>query len=681
MSPVDTPTAVLLVVSRLLVQQTSTGSGPQSPHFREEIVVTPERGAEPRGEVAAAVSVLSRPEIERLPAENLAELLDFLPGFQVLFAQGFGLVPMVLSRGFFGGGEAEYVQLLIDGVPVADVESGIADWRRVRAADVERVEALRGPGSSLYGDAALGGVVQVFTRSAGTRPQGEVSLSAASFDSLSLDALYRGKPDPVRLGFIGSVSRTDGFRRHSAADERSADATLGSSPPGRRWSVSLSGSERAREEPGPLSLRQLAADRFASDPLFRFDREKTRRGRAAFALGQEQEQRSFRVLVHGTTRDTDFLRTLLIGAGVGDRAFRTISTDSVGASAEAERLLTAWGRQGRLRAGLDASHEWLRTTYSAVSETGVRGSEIANGAGRRDRLAVFVSQDGRLHPRLRLVAGLRWDRIQDESRPALDRAHPAQAFSPRAGLNLRLGRADRPVLLFVQTSRAFKAATLDQLLDPRPFPDFAGGTFRISNPTLSPQRAVTLEGGLSFRSESTRLEALVYRTSVKDEIDFDPSTFRYNNIGRSRHSGLEASAWMGEGRSVSSRLSYVWTRVEALQEAGRGRQLKNIPRHLVRLGTTGRLPAGLRVEACLTWSAGRYLDDENRIPFRNASVVELRLGRSFGRFRTRVDLMNLTGTEWEEVGYALPDFRGGSVPYFFPSAGRAVRLGLDWRFR
>src|SRR6185503_20172029 len=122
---------------------------PPPPHFQEDVVVTAERGREPRADTPAAVSVLARDDVEALPAESLGELLDSMPGFQVPFGGGSGTLPMVSARGFFAGGEADYVLLLVDGVPAADVESGLGDWRGVRSLDVERVEALRGPASAV----------------------------------------------------------------------------------------------------------------------------------------------------------------------------------------------------------------------------------------------------------------------------------------------------------------------------------------------------------------------------------------------------------------------------------------------------------------------------------------------------------------------------------------------------
>lgn len=677
--PAEPNLTISLVVFWLTAQAPSSDAAAPA-RFAEEIVVTAERGAEPRAETAAAVSVLTRDEIARLPAENLAELLDEMPGFQVLFPEGFGLMPMVSTRGFFGGGEAEYVQLLVDGVPVGDVESGLADWRRIRAGDVERVEALRGPGSSAYGDTALGGVVQVFRRTTAHAPVKEIAFSGAGFGSWSGDAVYRGG-DALRFGLTGSASRTNGFRAHSAGEEAAGDLSVGSTQGGHHWSLTVSGSGRDRQEPGPLSAEQLARDRLASDPLFRFDREQARRGRAALSFRRDGGAFPFRAVVHGAVREVEFLRTLLLAPSVGDRAHRHVSTESAGGSWEAEKTFRAKGREHGLRAGLDISRDWLDTDYSSADEQGRRGARTAEAKGRRDRFGVFVSSDWRASKRLRLAAGLRWDTVMDDAQGHARSRTKSRAWSPRAGATVRLGSlAGSPVSAFAQVSRAFKAPTIDQLIDPRPFPDFRGGSFRISNPDLSPQRAGTMEAGLSQRMSSGRWEAVVYRTAVEDEIDFDPATFRYRNIGRSLHRGLEVSVRVLESKTISPHADYAWTRVEATQEGRRGFQLKNLPEHLLRAGIRAALPGALRADVRLTWSARRWLDDANLFPVGDGRFVDVRLERIFGRLRVRLDGLNVSGNEWEPVGYTLQDFTGEVVPYFFPAAPRAVRVSVEWMF-
>jgi outer membrane receptor protein involved in Fe transport len=654
-------------------------AAPDQPGVKEEVVVTAERGPEPREQIPAAVSVLTREEIDRLPAENLSELLDFLPGFHVLFPEEYGNPPIVSSRGFFGGGEAEYVQLLIDGVPVSDLESGLADWRRIRSADIERIEALRGPASSLYGDTALGGVVQIFTRSAGQLPAGSLALSGGSFATRSADFTLRRGLGALDLGLGATASRSDGFREHSQTDQQALDLSVGRSVGAGVWRLTLSGSSREREDPGPRTLEELRTDRFGSDALFRFDREETERGRMSLSYRHESPALDYTALIYGTLRETSLLRTLLIAAGVGDRAWRDLSSESVGGTLQGERTLSLFGRASELRAGLDLARESLDAAYRPVADDGSRGTEVASESGRRDRLALFLSHGWHLSARVRLTTGARWDRIADDF-GAASRSRQ-EAWSPRLGLNWRLGSLGAsPLVLFAQVSRAFKAPTLDQLFDPRPFPDFAGGSFTISNPNLKPQKAETIEAGVSRLADALSFELVAYRTEVRDEIDFDPATFQYRNIGKSRHVGIEASTRLFGRGPFSPSLSYEWTRVEPLEGDDRGTQLKNIPEHLVRAGLGAALPASLQAEVHYTWMGGRFLDDPNRIPLADASVLDLRLQRAFGGVRVRLDLLNLTDEEYEQFGFALPDFTGGVAAYYLPGAGFAARAGIDWGF-
>src|SRR5687768_9554191 len=155
---------------------------PTPPVVKQEIVVTAARDEQPLDQTSAAVTVLDRDDIEGLPATSLSEVLAFLPGVTMFFESGASGLPTITSRGFFGGGEVEYVKLLVDGVPIGDAESGNVDWQRFRAGDLERIEVLHGPGSALYGDTALGGVIQVFTRdSAAGESGGHIRLGAGSF--------------------------------------------------------------------------------------------------------------------------------------------------------------------------------------------------------------------------------------------------------------------------------------------------------------------------------------------------------------------------------------------------------------------------------------------------------------------------------------------------------------------
>ena len=77
---------------------------------------------------------------------------------------------------------------------------------------------------------------------------------------------------------------------------------------------------------------------------------------------------------------------------------------------------------------------------------------------------------------------------------------------------------------------------------------------------------------------------------------------------------------------------------------------------------------------------GRHLDDAHRFPLDDAAIVDVRVPKRFGRLSARADLLNVTNARWEKVGLALPDVEGDLAPYYFPAAGFAARLGMEWRF-
>jgi outer membrane receptor protein involved in Fe transport len=276
--------------------------------------------------------------------------------------------------------------------------------------------------------------------------------------------------------------------------------------------------------------------------------------------------------------------------------------------------------------------------------------------------------------RTTVQGGVRWDMLRDDLSERRAASH--EAWSPRVGATVAVGHG---LTVFGQASRAFKAPTLDQLFDPRPFPDFQGGTFVISSSVLRPQRAGNLEGGIRQTTAKHRWEGVVYRMNVGDEIDFDPATFTYANIGRSVHEGIEFDAATFRSSPVSMGANYTWTRVAA-ESVGAGAQLKNIPRHLLRPDVTIRTANGIVIHARYTLTAGAFADDGNAVRLGRRSTLDVRVAKKFPRVTARVDLLNITNDRYEEVGYVVPDFRGALVPYFYPAPGFTARAGVELIF-
>ena len=643
------------------------------PVVKQEIVVTADRQEEPRDQASAAVTVLDRKDLERLPAASLSEVLGFVPGVTMMFDSGASGIPMVTSRGFFGGGEVEYMKLLLDGVPVGDAESGNVDWQRFRADDIDRIEILHGPGSALYGDTALGGVVQVFTRQlAKDEERGEVRLRSGSFGSTDIDASYGTEIDGTRVDARAGSWRTGGFRQHANTDDRFARLLIERLGDRSRWRFDAEGDRESRHQPGALTQGEIANDRQQSEAIYRFDGQNSSRGRLA-ATHDSFGAIPYRVTIYGTQRDDDTLRTLLLAPGFASSAFRALTTRTGGGTFEASRD----SARGTLRAGADVERATLSGSYASVA-AGKTGGTVASENGSRDRIGLFVTGGWAVTDRVRLTAGLRRDGIRDDltasTTHGVANRQNLSAWSPRAGINIHFGQA----AFFAQVSSAFKAPTLDQLFDPRPYPNGFGGTLTISNPALLPQRAHNIEAGLSRNSAWSAWSVVAYRMRVKDEIDFDPQTFSYNNIGSSLHRGIEASVDVARTARVSPQFTYAWTSVA--DTAAPGQQLKNIPEHTAQMLLRARITDDTRADLVYRWRDSLTLDDEGRFTTPAVSRVDLRLSHDFHNLRLQADLLNALNAHYNELGYVLVDFKGRPSPYEYPAPGRALRLGVAWTF-
>lgn len=665
---------IAIVCAPAHTQELSVPDTQTPPAFHSEVVVTAERGETDRARLSVPTSVLTAPQIAASPGVTLAEAFEMLPGFQMLFSSGSGFRPTTIARGFFGAGEAEYVKLLVDGVPLGDAEAGLMDWRHIPLLTVDRVEAVRGPASAVHGDTSLGGVIQIFTRESAARAA-RLSASGGSSGHRFVAGEYREPVMSAVAAIVGSYTADDGYREQSALREGTITVSVGRAHGGRQWHARAAGDYLEREEPGAVTQVQLSRDRRTSDPLFRGDRDVRRKGYGSARYASTHGRAAYNTSAHAAIRSGDRLRTLLLAPGFGDRSHRDISTNGSGATLETALETRFAGTRGDLRSGIDVSRDGLRVAYRAVGADSIAGQHLTDFEGRRIQIAGYATQSFDLGSDVRVNAGLRWDRIGDAG-AVESTSHTA--WSPKIGATWLFGPAERRAAMFVHASRAFKAATLDQLFDPRPFPDFRGGTFFISNAALRPQRGTSVEGGVRQTAGTFRWEALLYRMKMTDEIDFDPATFTYSNIGRSTHDGAEADASIRFASAVSAGVSYAWTRVTP--DSNTNAQLKNIPRHLLKPHITLTFAGGTLVHARYVRTAGAYADDANGVPLRDRSSVDVRVAKKFARTALRVDLINVTDARYEEVGYVLADFAGRMVPFFYPAPGFAARAGVEFSF-
>lgn len=665
-----------------VLAQAGPDSVPAEPYRLDAIVVVADRYATTLRSTVTATSVLTRADLDALPARTLTDALETVPGLIFVEQDGSGRLPIAIARGFFGGGETSYVLLTIDGVPANDGRTGLVEWSRIPLEDVERIEVLRGSASASYGDAALGAVVNVVTRrpapSEGVSTRGTASVS--SWGGAGIHASARTARGVGDLEATIDYDRDDGFREHSRSNRLAAAFSLGRSAASGASALSgrLAFSRLFNQDPGPVPETGGGFDRRASHPAFAGD-ERTR---STAEVGVEGRQvwsggRRLDGAVRVRWYDQQRTRTLLLAPTFGDTQLQDDHEAGVWARTQlAEPLGPAL-----LHVGGEVEGASYRTRYTDPGT----GAALTSGDARQWKLGLHGELSGSPTDRFRLVGGLRFDAVLPTDETPASPASPSfNQWSPRIGANFAY-RDDRASAgnLYVSWTRAFKAPTLDQLFDARAIPTGQPGvTISISNDELRPQRSTAVEAGVYQRlplGDERFAEASfsLYRQTLEDEIDFDILTYRYGNILASRHTGAELSLRAVLSPRLEVTHAATLDRATFRTDANRGNQLKNIPESA--FTTTARVAIAGPAALTLTHRAiGRtWLDDENTESLPGRSLFDAALQWRVGGVEAGLAVRNVFDTDYGSFGFLLFDpFASENVRMIHPGMGRAIELRL-----
>lgn len=173
----------------------------------EEVVVTATRTPTVMHELLGEVSLLTRSDIERSGAQTLAELLGRLPGIQVSPDAVRGANASVFMR----GANHAHTLVLVDGQRISSATVGATAVQHLPLDQIERIEILRGPASSLYGSDAMGGVIQIFTGGARGPVGGSASVTVGSFGTAASSLAYAGRIDRTRFRIQAGREYSNGF--------------------------------------------------------------------------------------------------------------------------------------------------------------------------------------------------------------------------------------------------------------------------------------------------------------------------------------------------------------------------------------------------------------------------------------------------------------------------------------
>ena len=612
----------------------------------EEVVVTATRTEKAVEAVPASVTVITREEIERQHIQTIDQALRHEAGVYVKRSKGIvDAIPRVQMRGLYG---QDRTLVLVNSMPINGGYNGGVAWSQLGIDNVERIEVIRGPASTLYGGNAMGGVINIITREPGDL-EVLARLGYGSRDTASYGASVSGRPIEklgLRLGFEGD--KTGGYA--STPVTRSISAGAGTLTGGypttstsglEKWVVGDKGDQEAARWNLNLATVYELTDTGKISFDLQHGHHEYEYGRPHTYLVDASGNPSFSgsVDVGGGRRVTVGPNNYIYYTGLGDEDFTILGLswqetfgelgitaklghqlrdkwytsnkassgqtywDAPGSKTDADTRTWLADLQGDL--GLGDSHlltfgATLRTddfeqaaydlSYYRDEHSVTAKTEITEG---KDRFyGLFVQDEYQVGETITLYGGLRFDywQARDGRSGAIgseqDFSEPSDsAISPRVGA---VWQVLPDTSLRAAVGRAFRPPSIYELY--RTW--VSGSRTYHSNSNLGPETLWSYEVGVDqhFLERRLTLGATVFHSELKDAIEsYTVGSDQYQeNLAEATISGIELSTSYRPASWLSLRANFTYNDTEVKKNRRApdtvGKHLTNTPETTANLG-------------------------------------------------------------------------------------------------
>ncbi|MEZ5446286.1 MAG: TonB-dependent receptor [Gammaproteobacteria bacterium] len=630
----------------------------------EPVIVSATRTSSVVTNTATNITVISRDQIEASGAASVADVLRGYGGVQVSDLFGDGSRPTVSLRGF-GGNAQNNTVILVDGRRLNNSDQGAPDLNTILLQDVERIEIVQGSAATLYGDQAVGGVINVITRTP-TRLRASVRAAAGTDE-------YRGAfldvEDRLANGLGMRVSaaarHADNYRYQNDQEYHS----LGGKIDYRRdWGEAYFEYQHVREDletPGALFLDQIAVNRRQALNPGDFIDTDTQAARAGLMVHLPRAWRF----------ETEFTNRYSQGEGV--QSVVGTPSDVLTKRHHREftpRIVREW-QNAHGTAVFAAGADVFWTDYRLVSDIGVT-DDVQNSYAGYARLVWPIAT------RLTVTTGHRQARVNNDlfvsnvfQGVLLPEGSEVDddASASELGLSFDLTPNWR---LFGRVERNFRFVNADEY-------GSAAGAFPVpATPVTQTGRSAEL--GSAWQGASLTAQAGVYQLDLENEIEFDPIQFINTNIGETRRRGafIDGTWSPFEALTLSAHYGYVDARI-----VGGPLEDLNVPfvaQHTFLVGADlGLAPAlTLHLEALGTSERSAVGDFEEAFPGAPGYVIanaNLRWRWRFLEADLRVgNLLDKEYVDNAQLGVRAPLFATETVR--FPAPERTLMLTVGLRY-
>ena len=457
-----------------------------------EITVTATRTPTHLREIGQSATIITAEDIETQGARNVLQILESVPGFNVVRTGSLGESTSVFVR----GGESDFNLVLIDGVPI-NRAGGAFDFADLTTTNIERIEIIRGPSSVLYGADASTSVIHIITRKGQGKPSGSFGFEGGSYASYLSRGGLQGASERIHYSFGGHYSKSDGFYDFNNQYD-SVDLSA-------RTAVSLTSSSVIS-----ANLRYL-------DSQYHFPTDFT--GTAIDPNDFRQTDEALYSVAYENSVNSYFGTQLLYGYYKRDWKSVTVEdgiVDFLDSTSEIieNRNYFDWQNEFQLH-----SNSLLTTGISYDRE------ETEDASLARRSVGVYAQEQFSLSDRFFLTGGARYDHNDRFASFTTGNLSVAYLVSDEWKLRTSLGNG-------------FRAPSFIEIVG---FPDFG----ILGNQALSPEKNLATDFGFDYLpgNHRFRLSATIFSSRFSDLIEFTflapPGTPNYINVEKAKSQGLE----------------------------------------------------------------------------------------------------------------------------------------------
>lgn len=639
------------------------------------------------GIVGASTTVITSEDIARAPNQTIQDVLANVPGVQLtnLFGAVNGSGSVVDVRGF-GAFASSNTLILINGRRINESDLQGVDLSTIPVQSISRIEVTRGnSGAVLYGDNAVGGVINIVTKTGsglGKPFAGRVEGGVGSYGQREGNASFSTNTGPWSSAVFGNVVHSDGYRVNNKLDQQNGVGEIRYTTPEFTAFLNLSGDNQK------LGLPGTRANRYSLDFGFTVvDQLPDPRGSTTpNDYGKKQ----------GVNVTTGFTKSLWDGAelivdgGVrnkkqqagffGDPAFTPQFPGNIPPYNYVDSELTTWSITPRL-----SMKNMLGSVTSNIL-TGIDYYDSRYGSDRsytiNDRpdhayklsqqtIAGYFQQTLGLLPSTDLSYG---GRIQQFKLTARDTYDPTAPGNPNVGIlsqatpldknelnhALHIGlehRFNQNFTVFGRAARAFRTPNVDERVVTGPA--FGGAPFFLpisQNFQLNTQTSYDVEGGIRIQSGPLSIQTSVYDMHLKNEIHYNPALFFNYNLDPTHRYGSETSMSLRINDAFRLKGGVAYTRAVFEEGQYTGKDVPLVSRVSGSAGFSWNvwqqylvLDANARF-----WSSRRFDNDQpNRHPLIPANAtIDLKLSGVIDRFFWSATVINALDAYYYDYGIA-----------------------------